>query len=277
MAVYRETDGNIVREYALEDGYSPFRKQTEKALLELVPTKEYGIALFLDGELQFAEKDEYIYHESLVHPCLMTAGQRKKVCILGGGDGCAAREVLKWPDVEQITIIDWDKEVTDLFTRQQAHLNGWSLTDSRVTIENKNVQELLHDERKYDCIIVDLLDPKEKEIDLWYDILFLIQVWIEPTGSVVINAGGITPWQVDMTNWLLQMIESKMDFRRVLYKAFVPSFAREWSFVLLSKNATIQSRYLPVRLPLRLKYFDNITWDHIYTYTWTKDYFLYKN
>ena len=92
MAVYRENDGFLVREYELTHS-AIVQKQTKKAFLEIVPTKEYGTALFLDGELQLTEKDEYIYHESLVHPCLMTAITRKKVCILGGGDGCAAREV----------------------------------------------------------------------------------------------------------------------------------------------------------------------------------------
>lgn len=274
MAVYRETDGGIVREYALSSDQI-FRKQTEKALVEIVPTVEYGTALFIDGELQFTEKDEYMYHESLVHPCLTNASQRKKVCILGGGDGCAAREVFKWPDVERLDIIDWDKDVTDLFQHRYAHLNNWSLDDPRVYIENKNIQELLHEDRSYDCILVDLLDPKDTQIDLWYDILFLTKHWLTATGSLVINAGGITPWQVDMVNWLLQMIESKTGFQRVLYKTFVPSFGREWCFVLASKGDR-PSKTLAA-LPPNLKYIDGTSWDHIYTHTWTKDYFLYKN
>lgn len=276
MAVYREIDGNLTREYVLEGG-DIFRKQTEKALVELVPTKEFGTALFIDGELQFTEKDEYIYHEALVHPCLMTSSAQKKVCILGGGDGCAAREVLKWPDVESIHIIDWDKEVTDLFSHRFAHLNNWSLNDTRVTIENKNIQECLHEDRSYDCILVDLLDPKETQTDLWYDILFLAKHWIQPSGSIVINAGGITPWQVDTVNWLLQMIESKTSFKRILYKTFVPSFGKEWCFILISKGVNESANSLSTRLPSTLKYFSSATWDHIYTHTWTKDYFLYKN
>jgi spermidine synthase len=275
MAVYRETDGSIVREYTLEHGSSLFQKQSEKALLEIVQTKEYGTAFFVDGELQLTEKDEYIYHESLVHPCLMTAASRKKVCILGGGDGCAAREVLKWSDVEHVNIIDWDTDVTELFKHRYSFLNGWSLDDSHVTIENKNIQDLLHEDRTYDCILIDLLDPKDTQIDLWYDILFLAKHWTTPTGSLVINAGGISPWQVDMVNWLLQMIESKTECKRVLYKAFVPSFGREWCFILASKGAVSSLVHAP--LPSNLKYFNATAWNHIYTHTWTKDYFLYKN
>lgn len=272
MAVYRETDGHIVREYTLDRAHV-IQVQTERAFVELAQTNEYGTALFIDGELQFTEKDEYMYHESLVHPCLMTANQRKSVCILGGGDGCAAREVLKWPDVESVRIIDWDTKVTDMFTHTYAHLNSWSLQDPRVTIENKNIQTLLHEERSYDCILVDLLDPKDEQTDLWYDILFLAKHWISPTGSIVINAGGVTPWQVDTVNWLLQMIENRTDFHRVIYKTFVPSFGREWCFVLAGKNAGKG----PSTLPPSLKYFDETAWKHMHATTWTKDYFLYKN
>lgn len=274
MAVYRETDGFLVREYKLlSDTF--FSKQTEKALVEIVPTQEYGTTLFIDGELQFAEKDEYIYHEALVHPCLMTTDVRKRICIFGGGDGCAAREVLKWPDVESVHIIDWDKDITDLFQTRYAHLNHWSLQDKRVTIENKNIQQLLHEERAYDCILIDLLDPKDTQMDLWYDLFFLAKHWVKPTGNIVINAGGISPWQVDMVNWLLQMIEKKTDFHRLLYKAFVPSFGREWCFILAGKWTG--SSFLRAALPPGLKYFDKTAWGHMYTTTWTKDYFLYKN
>jgi spermidine synthase len=271
MAVYRETDGDIVREYALV-GEPALQFQTQRAFVEIAQTKEYGTALFIDGELQFTEKDEYMYHESLVHPCLMSASSRKRVCILGGGDGCAAREVLKWPDVQEVNIIDWDEKVTDLFSHRYASLNNWSLQDPRVIIENRNVQTLLQEERTYDCILVDLLDPKDGQVDLWYSILSIVKNWIAPTGAFVINAGGITPWQTDTANWLLQMIENKIDFPRVLYKTFVPSFGREWCFVLAGKQAGKP----PSNLPSMLKYFDETAWKHMYASTWTKDYFLYK-
>lgn len=267
MSVYKEIDGDIGREYKLvTNGF--FQKQTERALVEIVPTVEYGTAFFIDGELQLTEKDEYIYHELLVHPCLMAARIRKRVCILGGGDGCAAREVLKWPDVESIHIIDWDKEVTDLFQTKYAHLNAWSLEDKRVTIENKNIQELFHEARKYDCILVDLLDPDESKGQLWVDVLRIARSWVADGGSLGINAGGITAWQINTLNWLLQHVESTPKFKRHLYKVFVPSFGREWCFLLLNEAKTIQV----TNLPSNLRYMDEIAWHQAYTYGWTKNY-----
>ena len=72
------------------------------------------IRLFLNGNLQLCSTDEARYHESLVHPAMALAQARSRVLILGGGDGCALREVLKYPDVDQITLVDLDPAMTTL-------------------------------------------------------------------------------------------------------------------------------------------------------------------
>jgi spermidine synthase len=267
MSVYRETDGHIVREYSLS-GSGWFQHRTEKALIEVVPTKEYGEALFLDGEMQLAFHDEYVYHETLVHPCFAAASSRKRVCIVGGGDGCALREVLKWPDVEQVDILDWDKEMIALFSTKYAYFNGWAFDDSRVRIETNDIRSYINTKRSYDCILVDLVDPDESQSELWLDLLEIVKSWIQPGGSLVLNAGGITPSQTDTVNWLLQHVQTAPGYRRHLYKVFVPSFGREWCFVLLNEVKVVQMK----KLPTGLRYLDDVAWHQAYTYGWTKNY-----
>jgi spermidine synthase len=267
MSAYRETDGHVIREYALSTtGW--FQQKTEKALIEMVPTKEYGAALFLDGEMQLAFQDEYVYHEALVHPCLSSAKSRKRVCIIGGGDGCALREVLKWTDVENIDVLDWDKEMIQLFRTKYAMFNSWAFDDPRVSIETNDIRSYVHETRSYDCILVDLVDPDQSHSDLWYDVLYIVKKWIAVGGSLVINAGGITPWQTDTVNWLLQHVESTPQFRPHLYKVFVPSFGRDWCFLLLNEATIV---YLK-NLPPGLRYMDDVAWHQAYTYAWTKNY-----
>ena len=267
MSAYRETDGHVIREYALSTtGW--FQQKTEKALIEMVPTKEYGAALFLDGEMQLAFQDEYVYHEALVHPCLSSAKSRKRVCIIGGGDGCALREVLKWTDVENIDVLDWDKEMIQLFRTKYAMFNSWAFDDPRVSIETNDIRSYVHETRSYDCILVDLVDPDQSHSDLWYDVLYIVKKWIAVGGSLVINAGGITPWQTDTVNWLLQHVESTPQFRPHLYKVFVPSFGRDWCFLLLNEATIV---YLK-NLPPGLRYMDDVAWHQAYTYGWTKNY-----
>ena len=266
MSFYKETDGQIIREYKLETSYT--QKKSEKALIELVPTKEFGPTLFLDNVLQFAQKDEYIYHEMLVHPCVSSSKKREHICILGGGDGCAAREVLKWSEVKQIDLYDWDKDITDSFLKENAWLNMWSLQSPLVQIHTHDIRSLVEKTYSYDCIIVDLLDPDDSQDELWQDIFQCLEKWIRPGGSIVINAGGILPWKTESFNWLLQQLQPPPSFERHLYKVFVPSFGKEWCFVLLNeaKKITLGS------LPNGLDYIDDVAWSQAYTYGWTKNY-----
>ena len=268
MAVYRETDGHIVREYALEIG-DLVRKQTERALLEIVPTKSYGRAVFLDNQLQLTEADEYVYHEMLVHPCFTFATKRWNICILGGGDGCAVREVLKWPEVKSVDLIDWDKELTELFQVEYGDINGFALQDPRVQIENTDLRTLYKEQRSYDCILMDLidLDPTvDEQRELWRDAIRLLKAWTVPGGAFVINLGGITPWETTTAAWTKETVEKELSWTVRLSKVFVPSFGREWCFLLATTNE------LPCaeELPSSLRYASDETIAQ--AFTWSPDY-----
>jgi len=273
MAVYREKDGDIVREYALEQ-QPILQYETERALVEIVPTKAYGIALFIDNELQFTEKDEYIYHEMLIHPCLGSAESLSNICIFGGGDGLAVREVLKWQgdphrQMHSITVVDWDEKVTELFKNEYSHLNQDSLQSDLVRIENKNILDCdPYEERFYDCIVIDLVDPDIHSMYLWETVLDLSKQWVDRDGSIVINAGGILPWDIHILNTLLEQIKERFDWNIHLYKTFVPSFAREWCFILLNHTDSISVPFMP----MDLSYFSHEAWIQSYTNGWTQDY-----
>lgn len=268
MAVYRETDGEIVREYSLSIG-PILRKQTDKALVEIVTTQAYGLAFFLDGQLQLTERDEPIYHEMLVHPCLGLSGFRDSVCILGGGDGCAVREVLKWPGVKRVDLIDWDEQVTDLFTGLYSELNEESLQNPRVTIENRDVRDLKHESRDYGCILIDLvdLDPSDEgQRQILKEVLEVAYRWCVPGGAVVMNLGGISPWETDGVRWAFDQMHETLSWPICLFKVFVPSFGREWVFGL----ATCQERLAFEEVPSNLTYFCEETWRA--ATTWSPDY-----
>lgn len=270
MAVYRELDGDLVREYPLDIG-TIVRKQTERALVEIVPTKAFGRTLFVDGELQLAEQDEYIYHEALVHPCVSTSSHIQDICILGGGDGCAARELLKWQGIRSIDILDWDKEVTRLFREEYSDINKNSLHSSKVRVENVDVRDVLSSTRSYTSILVDLLDPDFTNPDqrnLWCEILRATNQWIVPGGTIVINAGGITPWSTETLNGLLEEVKRHFDWPVRLYKVFVPSFCREWCFLLLNQEEVIDMS----EPPEALRYFSRETWKQAYSNGWCKEY-----
>jgi spermidine synthase len=208
----------------------------------------------------------------LVHPCLLASQARKNICIIGGGDGCAAREILKWGDeVESIDIIDWDSDVTTLFSSEYAWINSHALQNSKVRLENVNIREFLHVDRSYDCILIDLLDPnlgEEYQIDLWYDCLFLAKQWLKEKGSIILNAGGMTSWDTQSVSTFLELAERRLGCPLSLSKVFVPSFGREWCFF---QNYT--SEDLPFeRLPCNLRYMSKKAWEQASFSGWTPDY-----
>ena len=100
----------------------------------LTKNRAGNLRCYINGHLQFNEADEQIYHENLVHPAMHLAARRERILILGGGDGLALREVLKYPDVRAVTLVDLDPMMTHLAASDPhlVRMNGGSMTDQRV-------------------------------------------------------------------------------------------------------------------------------------------------
>ena len=150
--------------------------------------------LYLNDNLQFSTFDEPLYHEVLVHPIMQVLHQPKKILILGGGDGCAARELLKYKTTEKITLVDLDKKLTDLFIHKPvlANINKNSLTNNKVKIINQDGFKFLEQTNDFfDLIIVDLPDPRNVELSRLYSLEFyeLCNLKLTPNGGIITQAG----------------------------------------------------------------------------------------
>src|SRR6266436_8893420 len=120
------------------------------------------LRLFLNSHLQFSSRDEYRYHEALVHPGLAAIPAPRRVLILGGGDGLAVREILKYPQVESITLVDLDPEMTRIFSSNPmlTKLNDKSLLSSRVHVINADAFPWIDSNTdNFDFIVIDFPDP----------------------------------------------------------------------------------------------------------------------
>jgi len=272
MFFYREKDGSIQRDYELHGTID--RIQTEKGLVEIVPTKEFGHALFLDNELQFAQNDEYIYHEMLVHPAMSCARGNVDVCILGGGDGCAAREALKWQTIRSLEIFDWDKTLTEMFKHKYSVTNANSLSNENVQVNNDNVLTL-SPQNDYDVVIVDLVDPDYTDPvskELWSTLVPKLPTFLHESSTMVLNAGGFYPWDSTNVEWILLLLAGAFGTNTThtieSYKVFVPSFGREWCFFLIKPIGTKVDAYRYNTLR-QFRYFDSNGWT--LATTWPKD------
>jgi spermidine synthase len=209
-----------------------------------------GHKLFLNGNLQFAERDEYRYHEALVHPVMSAHGAPKKVAVLGGGDGMAVREVLKYPGVESVTLVELDPAMTAVFSTRPAltRLNGDALRSPKVRIVNQDAFKWLETTTEvFDVVIVDFPDPTNFSIGKLYTTSFyaLLDQRLSASGYAVVQT--TSPLVARRSYWTVVSTLEASGFVTAPYHANVPSFG-EWGFVVASHrpfSPTTQARDLP--------------------------------
>jgi spermidine synthase len=206
-----------------------------------------GHRLFLNGNLQFAERDEYRYHEALVHPALAAHGAPRRVAILGGGDGMAAREVLRHPGVESVTLVELDPAMTRLFATQPAlaALNHGSLSSPKLHVVHADAFTWLEQgDDTFDVVIVDFPDPTNFAIGKLYTSAFyaLLDRRLAASGYAVIQT--TSPLVARESFWTVVTTIEAAGLRTLPYHVHVPSFG-EWGFVIASRRPWHPPQALP--------------------------------
>ncbi len=194
------------------------------------------IKLFLNGNLQFNSRDEYRYHEALIHPAMASLDHPQKVLVLGGGDGMAVREILKYQSVRNITLIDLDSQMTNLFKEQLmlTRLNGDSLNDAKVHVLNQDAFVWLKNcAERFDLIVVDFPDPSNFSLGKLYSDTFYRSVKraLNPQGIAVIQS--TSPYFAKNSYWCVVNTLNSIGLRTTPYHAYVPSFG-DWGYVMAS-------------------------------------------
>lgn len=195
------------------------------------------LRLYLNGNLQFSSRDEHRYHEALVLPAMENHPAPRRVLVLGGGDGLAAREVLKYPTVERVVLVDLDAAMTDLFASapELVELNRGALRDPRVRVVNQDAfQWLEHSgEAPFDVVIADFPDPSNHSLGKLYSVPFytMLKRVLTPHSRVAVQSA--SPWFVPQAFWSIDATLRAAGFATAPYHANVPSFG-EWGFVAAS-------------------------------------------
>ena len=222
----------------------------------VVTSGRTGHKLFLNGNLQFAERDEYRYHEALVHPAMSAFGAPRRVAVLGGGDGMAVREVLKYPSVESVTLVELDPNMTGLFAKDPAmsKLNDGALSSPKLRIVNTDAFKWLQgdgkvEEEMFDVIIVDFPDPTNFSIGKLYTNTFysLLAQRLSASGYAVIQT--TSPLVARQSYWTVATTIESAGLHATPYHANVPSFG-EWGYIIASHRPWRQ----PAALPEGLRY-----------------------
>lgn len=210
------------------------------------------LRLFLNSHLQFSSRDEHRYHEALVHPGLAAVTGARRALVLGGGDGLAVREMLKYPGLESITLVDLDAGMTELFSTHPLlrGINKGALTAPKVKVINADAFVWLegHDE-VYDFIVIDFPDPTNFSLGKLYTTAFyrLLKHHLSEGGLAV--AQSTSPLFARQSFWCVAETMRAAGLQVFPYHAYVPSFG-EWGFIMASKHGYEP----PVSLPAGLRF-----------------------
>jgi len=214
------------------------------------PAKPKIISMFINGRSQFASNDEAIYHAMLVAPVMHSAARHEKVLIIGGGDGLALRDVLRWQP-QSVDLIDIDAAIVDFFTHPHYKqgrvinqpllaLNEHAFSDERVQTHFGDafikVDELIQQKRLYDVIIVDLPDPSHPDLNKLYSARFYAKLKTLLTGDGAMAVQSTSPYHAKNTFLSIGKTVHYAGFKHVeQYHHNVPSFG-EWGWTIATKN-----------------------------------------
>ena len=206
------------------------------------------LRLHLNNNLQFSSRDEYRYHEALVHPALATLPGARRVLVLGGGDGLAVREILKYPQVESVTLVDLDPAMTKLFSTASSlrALNGDALNAPRVKVINADaLQWLEENDERFDFVVIDFPDPSNFAIGKLYSSAFyrLLEKHLSENALAVVQS--TSPLYARQSFWCVVTTIESVGLIATPYHALVPSFG-EWGYVLVGRRTYLPPATYPV-------------------------------
>lgn len=250
--------------------------KTQYQHVDIVESETYGRSLILDGKTQSTEKDEYIYHESLVSPAMFLHNNPQDVFIAGGGEGATLREVFNHKTVSEVVMVDLDEEIIKLSKMYLPNHSKGAFEDERLKLFHTDARAyLLNSEKKYDVIILDLVDPLEEGT--------AYQLYTKEFYEIVnasLNEGGIMVTQSgssDITNFAECYVPIVHTIRSVFthvsnYQVNISAFGMPWSFTMASQhkfdyeNCPLNSPdAVASRVHETLKFYDKESHSHMFS------------
>ena len=246
-----------------------FRGRTAFQEVALLQNPLYGTYLLLDGDFQSATRDEFIYHETIVHPAMIVHPDPRRVVILGGGEGATLREVLRYPSVQEAFLVDLDREVVEVCRHHAPEYASGAFEDSRTRLVFDDARAFLEGvEGNFDVVISDLTDPHPESPSqslFSQDFFHLVRESLAEPGIFSMQAG-----RGDFLH-----LEGHCRIREALSRVFpkvtslvtsIPSFHANWAFATASSSldpALLDSSEVDRRLAARgldgLRHYDGIS------------------
>ncbi len=215
-----------------------FSGKSEFQQLDIVETVDYGRMMLLDGLVMVTERDEFIYHDMIVHPALFTHPDPKKVLVVGGGDGGSIREIMKHPGVELAVLCEIDGLVIDksieLLPAMACEIDG---SNPRVKLHVDDGIAYIRDHQdEFDVILIDSTDPIGPAVGLFEEDFYrLVHGALKPNGIMV--AQSESPfYHAEIQKKMYSNLRAVFPIVE-MYQAFIPTYPSGfWSFAFASKT-----------------------------------------
>ena len=249
--------------------------RTKYQSVQIVRSCNFGLCLLLDGKIQSSQTDEFIYHEALVHPAMLTHPNPASVFIAGGGEGATLREVLYHPAVKRAVMVDIDEEVITLCRQYLPEHSRGAFEDERTELYHVDARQYLaNSQDKYEIIIIDLPDPIEEGpayrlyTRQFYNIVF---DRLADDGLISVQAGSAS------LNELLNLTSVNNTLNSVfpivsVCKADMPCFGGPWGFCIASRKydpRQLTVKEIDERISQRsltsLRFYDGLTHQGIFS------------
>lgn len=243
--------------------------------VEIMETEFFGRCLVLDGKIQSAEYDEFIYHESLVHPAMIAHPDPREVIVLGGGEGGALREILKYSSVKELLMVDIDRDVVTLCEKYLPEWNGGAFKDPRTELLFMDARKYMENNyKKWDVIFIDITEPLDDSpayLLFTHEFYQLLAQRLKENGVIALQAGNLNPRLLQCHGAIYNTL--KLVFPHVeSYGAYIPSYDTVWGFLFASQHKGIRE-YSPEviddiiskRSIEGLKHYDGQTHVHIFS------------
>ncbi len=251
-----------------------FSLQTKFQQMEILETASYGKCLVLDGRIQSSVSDDFIYHETLVHPPMILHPRPETALVIGGGEGATLREILRYPSIRRAVMVDIDQAVVEACRAHLPEMHQGAFADPRVELRHEDARGYLETTRdRFDVAIVDLTEPLEEGPAC---LLFTREFYGRLAGRMTDR--GVLSLQAGMTKigelaFYAAMARTLADVFPVVapYQSFIPCFGTPWGFAVAAKEgdprtlvtASVDQR-IRERVSGELRFYDGAAHQHMF-------------
>ncbi|MBI2218802.1 MAG: polyamine aminopropyltransferase [Candidatus Rokubacteria bacterium] len=249
--------------------------QTKFQHVEIIETHSYGKCLILDGRIQSSQADEFIYHEALVHPGMLTVDHAPETAlVIGGGEGATLREILRYPSIRRAVMVDIDDEVVALCRQHLPEMHQGVFDDPRTEVRHEDARAWLEKTReRFDYVSIDLTEPLEEgpaALLFTREFYTLVRDRLTADGTMTMQAGMT---KVGELTFFTAVHRTLRDVFPVVagYQSFISCYGTPWGFITASKrvdpvrlDVPAVDRLMAERVRGTLGYWDGVTHQHAF-------------